>query len=245
MDKIVSLVAMTMSLASVSVQASQPDLEKYLTVSSVEVRMETATEKGTFTSVMEEEFLQNAQGLPDQHGFVSEKAGIGEVIAVANQLIALGEKVYELVKKGKPVLNTSYAPISVMPKAVDGTPVDMMDTAGWSLPKSRKVVMEYKNAYGMKVVTFEYTIVFAHSGTYNDRGAYITAAQIVPSNVSVQWGFSFDAKMNLVGLQNHGTTKDPVAGAILNLNYKVNSLMSAIESNDQYHITGRGGLSKL
>ncbi len=217
------------------------DLEKYLTVSQVEMQVETLTDEGSSVSTLVEELA----GMPHVDGNPGQKANIGQVIIVAKELIALGERVYEIVKKGKPVLNMSFAPISVLPKKADGSAVDILDTEGWAMPKAHKVRMVYKNLYGVEVVSFNYTLVFAHSGSYDGKGAYITAAQIMPANVRVSWGFELNATMKLVGLQNHGSRQSPVAGAVLGVNYKVESVLSTIDTTDTFHITGRGQLTQL
>ncbi len=245
----VALASVVLSL-SASVWAETQDLNKYLTLHSVAVTVETETESGSTKSMMEEELNDNsvldlAVGVPDTEGRFNEKANIGQVIAVANQVIALGEKIYEIVKKGQPVLNVSTAPISVLPKNADGSPVDIFQTSNWSMPLTRKVKLEYKNLYGSKVVTFDYTVMFVHSGKYNGKGAYLTAVQIVPTNVTVSWGYEFDATMKLVGLQNHGSVDSPVAGAIVQMSYKAKTVLRTIDSTDQYHVTGRGQLTQL
>ena len=245
----IALASVVLSL-SVPVWAESQDLNKYLTLHSVAVTVETETESGTSKSMMEEELKDNtvldlAVGVPDAAGRFNEKANIGQVIAVANQVIALGEKIYEIVKKGQPVLNVSTAPISVLPKNSDGSPVDIFQTSDWSMPLTRKVKLEYKNLYGSKVVTFDYTVMFVHSGKYNGKGAYLTAVQVVPTNVTVSWGYEFDVNMKLVGLQNHGSVESPVAGAIVQMSYKAKTVLRTIDSTDQYHVTGRGQLTQL
>lgn len=236
-------------LGTVNAQASQEDLNKYLTIASVETTVETTTEKGVSTSVMEQEVgdgiqLADLQGIPNLDGSIN-KATIGEVIQIANDIIALGERIYEIVKKGKPVLNMDYAPMSVLPKDGAGRAVDVMDTEGWSMPVARKVKMAYKNIYGATVVSFDYTIVYSHSGSYEGRGAYLTALQVVPANVNVSWGFSLNVNMKLVGLQNHGSRANPVAGAVIGVNYRAESVLKTIETTDTYHVSGRGGLTQL
>ena len=243
------LAILVLAVGTVNAQASQEELNKYLSITSVETTVETTTDKGVFTSVMEEEVidgteLADLQGLPNASG-TFDKATIGEVIQIANDIIALGERVYEIIKKGKPVLNMEYAPISVLPKDGAGRAVDVMDTEGWSMPVGRKVRMVYKNGFGSSVVTFDYTIVYSHSGSQDGRGAYITALQVVPSNVSVSWGFSLNVSMKLVGLQNHGSRANPVAGAVIGVNYRTESVLKTIETTDTYHVTGRGGFSQL
>lgn len=105
--------------------------------------------------------------------------------------------------------------------------------------------MAYKNRFGSTVVAFDYTIVYSHSGSYEGRGAYITALQVVPANVIVNWGFSLNVSMKLVGLQNHGSRANPVAGAVIGVNYRAESILKTIETTDTYHVTGRGGLTQL
>jgi hypothetical protein len=244
------LALLAVVLTTVNAQANdKAELEKYLTISSVTATVETTTDKGTFTSVLEEEVseglrLADLQGLPSENGTV-DKANIGEVIQIANDLIALGERVYEIVKKGKPVLNMDYAPMSILPKDGTGRAVDMFETENWSRPVAAKVRMAFKNGFGSEVVTFNYTIVYSHSGSYEGRGAYLTALQVIPSNVNVSWGFSLNVAMKLVGLQNHGSRANPVAGAVIGVNYRVESVLKTIETTDTYHVTGRGALTQL
>ncbi|MBY0518295.1 MAG: hypothetical protein K2P81_15400 [Bacteriovoracaceae bacterium] len=231
-------------------QAAQQELDKYLTIGSVRTEVETLTQDGSFTSVMEQELNSNLRiedlpGIPVEGSVRGEKATIGEVIQIANDVIALGEKIYAIVKKGKPVLNMQYAPISVLPKTAAGQPVDVMDMEGWSIPVSRKIRMVYKNLYGAEVVVFSYTVVYSYGGSMDGKGAFITAAQVVPHDVSVSWGYELNAVMKLVGLQNHGTKANPIAGAIISINYKVETVLKTIETNDSYHITGKGQLIQL
>jgi hypothetical protein len=238
--------AATMSLAHADTQA----LEDYLTIDSAETIVETRTRKGTFSSTMVVDgngrgrSLDTLPGMPKNGGIAAGVATAGEVIRVGRDLVALGEAVYELVKKGAPVIRTDYAPISVLPKS-GGEAIDVAETEGWEMPISRRVTMNYKNRLGATVVSFTYSVVFAYGGSYNGAGAFISGAQVIPSQVNASFGFTFESSMRLGGLTNHGTSADPVAGAMLNIQYKVNSIMSAVETNDTYHITGRGQIRKI
>lgn len=187
--------------------------------------------------------LMDAHGLPQDGYFVEKSGGVGEVIAVANQIIALGEKIYKIIEKGKPVLQTAYAPISVIPKAKDGSPVDMFQTSNWSRPVTRSYEISYKNGFNMSVVKFKFTLIFSYGGKYLDKGKYITAAQIVPSDVEVAWGYSVSATMNLDSIMNHGSIVDPLAGANLRLNYKIDTVVKAEERNILFYIGGDGKVS--
>ena len=169
---------------------------------------------------------------------------VGKVISVGRELVALGEDIYRLVQKGKPVNKTNYAPISVVPKT-DGGYADILDTEGWRMPTKATYQITYENLYGMEVVKFRYSIIFSYGGSYNGKGAYLTAAQIVPESVETLFGYTFGATMKLGGIQNHGTKENPVAGAILAMEHTVETVIKASLQTSSYHITGRGGFKEI
>lgn len=217
--------------------------ENYLTIKKVTVHEIS-------TDILNQEKLELLEqknvhpvNLPEK-GIMYRAQNVGQVIAVAKELVALGEKVYELVNKGRPVVSTSYAPITVLPKS-NGMVVDVLDTENWRMPVSRTYKITYENLYGMDVVTFRYKVIFAYGGSYNGKGAYVTSAQIVPETVSVNWGFNFTANMKLGGIQNHGTKERPVAGAIMQMEYTVSNILKSDTTVDSYHVTGTGGFREL
>lgn len=168
----------------------------------------------------------------------------GKIIATGRELVALGEDIYRLVVKGKPQNITSYAPVSIIPK-VGNSYVDIFDTENWSVPRKNTYEITYKNLYGMAVVKFRYSVIYSYGGTYNGKGAYITGAHMVPDSVMTSWGFTFSATMKLNGLTNLGTKENPVAGAVLAMEYTVETILQASLETDSYHITGRGGFKAL
>lgn len=185
-----------------------------------------------------EAYIENAKTSPAQ----IETAG--KVISTARDLVALGEDIYRLVSKGKPNVTTSYDPISVIPK-VDGKPVELMDTESWSMPSKRSYQLVLKNLYGVSVITFRYSVIFSYNGSYDGKGAYLTAAQIQPDYVNVLWGFDFNATMKLGGIQNQGTRANPIAAATLRMEYTASNVMNSRTIGDTFFITGKGGFRKL
>lgn len=184
-----------------------------------------------------------SEGLP-QEGQPSRVEQAGKVIAVARDLVALGEDVYRLVIKGKPSNTSSYTPISVIPR-VNGIAVDMLDTEGWSSPVKRTYQIDYENLYGITVVSFRYSIIYSYNGSYDGKGSYLTSVQIVPETVRTLFGFDFTAQMKLGGIQNQGTRANPIAAATILMEYTVSSIMVANNQVDSYFITGRGGFKSL
>jgi hypothetical protein len=162
---------------------------------------------------------------------------------VARDIVALGEAVYELVKKGRPTNVTEYAPISVVPR--DPTTkeyIDPFELEGFSFPVEKNFVTNIKDGTGSNAVTFSYKVLYSYGGSYNGKGRYLTNVIVVPGSVRTSFGWDFNATMKLSGIMNHGTKADPVAGIMITLKYQMNTWSSAFERNDTIHITGNGEL---
>lgn len=164
---------------------------------------------------------------------------LGRVIALGKDIVALGESVYQLVLKGKPVVKTSYAPISVIPREGNGS-VDIFATEGWTAPIKRTYQIKYNNLYGVTVVHFMFSVMYSYNGSYNGAGAYLTAVQVVPEYVKSLWGWDFTATMKLGGVQNMGTKANPVAGATIMIEYTANSILENVQRTTSFFITGKG-----
>lgn len=171
---------------------------------------------------------------------------LGEVISVTRQIIAFGKEIYKIVEAGKPVINTQYAPISVLPVNTEfGESITATDLSRWQRPSSQKFKVTYKNGYGSEVVAFTYNVNMSAGGQFQGKGAYITNAQIVPENISVAWGYTFNAQMSLVGLSNLGSDEDPIAGATLKLNYTVSTMIKEERNNMTIFIAGDGSIQQM
>ena len=167
--------------------------------------------------------------------------GPGEIIALANELIALGEKVYTLVQKGKPTIAVDYAPIQVVPKdPKTSSYVDSFDITNTSDPVKKRFVASIKNFLNSEVVRFEYMVVFSYGGSWNGKGKYIQNAMIIPVGVTVGYGYDFTATMKLQGITNKGTAADPIATALMTMNYTIKGWGKSINNNQVVHITGLG-----
>jgi hypothetical protein len=162
------------------------------------------------------------------------------------EIIAFGKEIYKIVEAGKPVINTHYAPISVLPLETEfGREITPMKLSHWNAPKFAKFKVSYKNAYGIEVVTFTYNVNMSYGGQFRGKGAYITNAQIVPEKVIVAWGYTFNAKMRLVGLTNIGTENSPVAGATLQMSYSVSTVLKEERNNMTIFIAGDGTIQQM
>jgi hypothetical protein len=170
----------------------------------------------------------------------------GRVIQTARDLVALGEAFYELVKKGRPSNVTEFAPISVVPRDPQTKEyVDPFDLEGFSMPVERSFIAKVKNGSGSEVVNFNYKVIYSYGGSFDGKGKYLTNVMVVPGAVRTSYGWDFNAKMTLSGVMNHGTRANPIAGAMVNIKYQMNSWSAAFERNDTIHVTGAGELKNF
>lgn len=165
----------------------------------------------------------------------------GAVIKVARDMVALGEAIYDLVKKGKPTNTTDYAPISVVPRnSATKEHVDPFDLEGFSMPVEKNYTAKILNGLGREVVSFSYKVMYSYGGSYNGTGKYLTNVIIVPGSIRTTFGWDFNASMKLSGIMNHGSKENPIAGIMITVKYQMNSWSAAFERNDTIHITGNG-----
>ena len=170
----------------------------------------------------------------------------GKVIQIARDVVALGESIYELVKKGRPTNVTEYAPISVVPRdPMSKEYVEPFDMEGFSFPVEKSYVARVKDGTGREAVTFNYKVIYSYGGSYNGVGKYLTNVIIIPGSVVTRFGWDFNASMKLSGIMNHGSKANPVAGVMVTIKYQMNSFASAFERNDTVHITGNGEIRSL
>jgi len=167
----------------------------------------------------------------------------GKIIQTAKDMVALGEAIYDLVKKGKPTNVTEYAPISVVPRdPITKEYVDPFDLEGFSMPVEKNFITIIKNGFGQAVVKFSYKVLYSYGGSYNGKGRYLANVIIVPGSIRTSFGWDFTASMKLSGIMNHGTKENPVAGIMVTVKYQMNSWITAFERNDTIHINGNGYL---
>lgn len=165
---------------------------------------------------------------------------VGQVISVAQSIVALGESVYNLVQKGKPHNTTEYAPVSIVPKdPISKEALDPFELENCSFPTTKKFKTNITSG-GATVVTFEYMVVYVKGCSYNGVGNYIQALMIQPVNIKTSYGWDVNASMKLTGIMNHGSKTDPNVGALMTIKYSMNSWRTAFEKNDTIHITGKG-----
>lgn len=228
------------------VQHLNESLNKYDADMAKEWAISEVTVKEVETEIINGEYFPNyvIQKEAQQNEAV-DKMDLGQIIVVADQLIALGKKIWAIVEAGKPVTTTNFArPISVLPK-LEGDNIAFYDMEGWTAPTVKSYRVSYKNGFGSEVIAFTYTVYFQYAGTYQGKGKYLTSLNVEASEVYVSWGFKFDATSSLVGIANQGSSADPVASATISVAYKATSWFSDVSTGESFFVNGRGDLVKL
>lgn len=203
---------------------SEDDIAKY-TIASIEVTpLETVSVEEAFKA--------------------DNNKDLGTMIAAAEKLLAFGQKIWKIIQDGKPVVNTNFVPaVSVLPN-IDGTSAPFGEMEGWSAPAYQKYKVEYKNLFGATVIGFTYTVAFQYNGSFEGKGQYLTGVTVFASDISVSWGFSFDAASSLVNIANRGTRASQIASANMKIDYVAKSPLKEIRSSEVFHVVGNGQVLK-
>ncbi|MEI8346475.1 MAG: hypothetical protein WCG27_03345 [Pseudomonadota bacterium] len=222
------LIFVTLSLSLFAEQESAPFDRDYYSIGHVQVE-----------KIAEVPLLLRAS--PNK----GEAGTLGEVIMVADKLIALGQKIWPIVKAGKPVIDAQFNGLSVIPPGLAQDNFGFDRLFSWSAPKAVHYQVTYKNLYGITVAQFIYSINFQYAGATAQGGQYITGLKVIPQMIGVSWGFTFNASAQLNAITNRGSAQDPIAGATLEISYSLSSVIKEIRSQNTFHVTGRGEIINL
>eukprot|EP00792_Barthelona_sp_PAP020_P004941 TRINITY_DN2420_c0_g2_i1.p1 TRINITY_DN2420_c0_g2~~TRINITY_DN2420_c0_g2_i1.p1 ORF type:complete len:237 (+),score=69.52 TRINITY_DN2420_c0_g2_i1:29-712(+) len=177
--------------------------------------------------------------VPPKNGVTTGE--IDAIIETIDKFITLGEKIYSIVEKGKPVTNLNTAKLSVIPEGL----TSWMDLEGWRGPSSVTYSITYKNLYGFQVVKLEYQIQTQYGGSLDGHGHFIHEARVVPQTVDVSWGWSCSVDVEITDPVNRGTKSDPNPQIIAHVKYNVGTVLSSSTHTYSYAIDGYGNISEV
>jgi hypothetical protein len=241
---ILSAVLLT-SLSAVAAQSSQQlseDARKHMTIGSVETHdltylykdSESNTEKA-INAALERNTLAEQTESGGLSGAVA-KLTAAEVIV--DKIINIGTKIWNVVEKGRPVANYNAQKATALPQNVRRW--DQLQN--WQRPTSRVQSVVYKNLYGIEVVRFTYRVISLYGGDVSGIGRYIGYATVEPIEMSVAFGFSFNAGAKVDAVYNMGSSANPVAGMLLNVSWTVNTILKTTTEGQSYTLDGRGNI---
>jgi hypothetical protein len=151
-----------------------------------------------------------------------------------DQIINIGQKVWEIVKANQPVVNISSKFANALPSGVASS----ADLTGFSDIESSSVRLWGTNLYGMTVYDVTLTAVHQYGGQYQGKGRYLETVAIIPSDIYVVWGYKIDYKVESITTTNGGTAEDPIAKIALNAKFKASTVLTKVERNTVYQFRG-------
>ncbi len=164
---------------------------------------------------------------------------INQVDLIVDKVINIGQKIWNVVDKGRPVANYSSSKATALPG--NATRWDQLES--WQTPKSKVMRVVYKNMYGIEVVRFTYRIILLYGGTVNGVGKYIGYASVEPLEMTVAYMYTFNAKASVEAVYNMGTGQNPLAGMILNVNWTIETVLKKSTLTNTYTLDGLGNIA--
>jgi hypothetical protein len=212
-------------------------------ISSPAANALTTTDKADFYAIGSskiQEVTPAAQVLANLAGGSSGSADITSVLDPITQIINVGKEVWPIIEANKPVANIQEADVaSAVPSA------NWQQLAGWSAPQRHTFNVPYKNKFGMTIVNFTFDVIYTYGGNLNGAGHYLSGVTVVPSDLAVQWGFTFNADVKVINVTNAGSVTDPLAAMQVQMHWSVSSVMTHDESTDNFYIRGDGQFSQI
>jgi len=151
------------------------------------------------------------------------------------------KQVWEFVKENKPVLDWKSHFGTAFPQGVK----DAMELELWSDVQSQVFNFVVKNAFGIKTIDFKFAVNYIYNGRYSkgdikEKGRYLSFLTVSPRTVSVLWGYKLKADVEIPAIVNAGTKENPVARAIMNLNFQFGTVLKEERRTMSFQIDGDG-----
>jgi hypothetical protein len=166
---------------------------------------------------------------------------LDETQVVLDQFINMGKKIWSIIEANRPVVNVKTDIAHALPLGVQS----WQQLATWQTPQAKAFRVVYKNLYGASVVDFTFRLHFTHGGSVNGKGAYLTHITVVPANLSVVWGYTFNAQTEIPSITNAGTHEAPVAGALIEIKWSVDTALKHQQNTASYYVRGDGQFNNL
>lgn len=147
-------------------------------------------------------------------------------------------KMWQVVKDNQPVVKIDTDRFATALPVVAQKNWNTVE--GWQPERNATVTTVYTNLYGMEVIRLEYQIKLIYGGHVKGKGLYIASAKIIPTEVSVAWGYTLNVVASAPLVLNARTAQDPLAVIYLNLNYVVSTIIKNDSVTDTYQVQGDG-----
>lgn len=192
-------------------------------------------ERPDFVSYLEEvptprEMVERIHQL---HYFGNPPGDVGDDLVIVDQIINLGEKIWSIIEKNKPVEDVQYKYANALPKGANPG-----DLEGFSSLQYRSYRQYGKNTFGATVYDVTYTAIHRYKGDLGGVGQYLENVTVLPHKVSVGWGYTLNLGVGSVSTVNVGTHAEPIGDLTMELKLKVSTVMKIYEYNTVFEFRG-------
>lgn len=240
---VLSLAALAAVFLSSGVQAAVTTAPPALASASMEQYL-------TITGKPRVEVIEEQAAPAEYHALVSlpnagDGINIGDSLNEANlvldQIINLGKKIWDVIAANKPVVNFQTDSANALPQGATG----WENLQGWQVPASRLYHYTYENAFGMDVVDFKFRVLYSFGGNVSGKGHYLANVTVVPADLSVAWGYSFNAQATVPSVLNAGTSVDPVGAVQMLVSWKIDTIIKHEQTTESFDVRGDGKFTDL
>ncbi|AZZ38194.1 hypothetical protein CIK05_15760 [Bdellovibrio sp. qaytius] len=160
---------------------------------------------------------------------------------IVDKIINIGTKIWTVLEKGKPVASFQKAKANAVPQNITA----WQQLEGWKSPQSKYYEITYKNVYGVEVAKLVYKIIYLSGGSYKGQGKYIGYVSVEPQEFKTAYMYTFNVQAAVESVYNKGTSENPLAGMIININWTVSTVLKTETQSYSYEIDGAGNFSAL
>jgi hypothetical protein len=150
--------------------------------------------------------------------------------------VAIGQKVWEIIEKNKPVVNVETPVAHALPRGLEC----WADLEHWQAPRTASYEVVYKNGFGLEVVKFRFRLHYTYGGGKAELGQYLANVTVMPGELNVMWGYTFGARVEVGQAVNLGSHANPTAGLELNVRWNVKTVLKESENSFHYFVQGDG-----
>ena len=165
--------------------------------------------------------------------FIPRASDVPEIVLI-DQIINLGQKIWGIIEKNKPVVNIKYTFANAVPLGVKST--EELDR--FSSVQAKSYRMHGTNLYGATVYDVTYTLVHRYGGQYKGKGQYLDAVTVYPHKMDVLWGYTVNFNVDRIATTNVGSAEAPVASILMDLNFTVSTVFKSSQFRQIFEYRG-------
>lgn len=193
-----------------------------------------------YSSIMEMESIDSPE-LPGNSGVSGNDSTSLPSLGGINidDIILLGEKVFDIIKKGAPVVDIKRDSLAVIPRGI----TSWEQLAGWKSPVTKVFRITMLNGFKQSMVDMRLKISAVYGGSYKNAGRYLSNVTLIPSMVKTSWGVTLDVWTESRDPVNIGSLKNPVAGLGMDVRYRAKTIFSQVDGVQDFFVDGNGNLT--